>query len=349
MVRESITRLTDDLDGDVSFQSHAKFRKLREVSREKIADYVGASSDEIALVRNTGEANNIIASGPKLKDGDEALIFDQNHPTNNVSWDVSAARQGFTVKRFGLTSPPGSVEEILSTIQKTITSKTKVLAFSELSNTTGVRLPSKEICETASAKGVYTHIDGARMFGAFAVNLHETGCDSYAASSHKWFMGPKETGTLYVRKERINEIWASDVGVGWGANVETDARGARKFETLGQRDDAALSSMATAADFLNLIGRERVEKRVLALAPALKQGVSEIPGAKLKTSLVPELSGGVCVFAFENKNNAKIYEKLYESYGIAGALTGGVRLCPHIYNTMAEVEKAVAALETIVG
>ena len=88
---------------------------------------------------------------------------------------------------------------------------------------------------------------------------------------------------------------------------------------------------------------------MLALAPALKQGVSEIPGAKLKTSLVPELSGGVCVFAFENKNNAKIYEKLYESYGIAGALTGGVRLCPHIYNTMAEVEKAVAALETIVG
>lgn len=348
MVREAVTRFTDDLDGDVSFQNRSKYSALREQSREKVAAFVGASADEIALVRNTSEANNIIASGLELTEGDEVLLFDQNHPTNNISWEVSAARIGFKVLRFGLNSPPQSAEEIFSTLQGAISDKTKVLAFSELSNTTGVRLPSKEICTFARQRGIYTHIDGAQTFGALVINLHEKGCDSYAASSHKWLMGPKETGILYVREDCIDKVWASDVGVGWGNDVETSAKGARKFETLGQRDDAALSAIGTTIDFLNLLGSDRIELRVHELASILKQGVSKIPGAQLKTSVDTSLSGGVCVMEFEGKDNGKIYEQLYKEYGIAGAPTGGVRLCPHIYNTMDEIERTIEALAKLV-
>src|SRR5262249_16063934 len=147
------------------------------------------------------------------------------------------------------------VEEILKAFSAAISAKTRVLTITDVSSTTGVRAPSKELCRMARERGVYTHVDGAQTFGALPLNLREMGCESYSTSAHKWFMGPKEAGVLYLRQERIAEIWPSVVGVGWGAKVETSARGARRFETLGQRDDAAVSAMGTAVDFHNLIGR----------------------------------------------------------------------------------------------
>jgi isopenicillin-N epimerase len=348
MVRESVFRLTDDLDADVSFQNRAKFDALREEAGRKLASLMSASDDEIAIVRNTSEANNIIVNGLELKAGDEVVIFDQNHPTNNVAWDVRAARFGFTVKRVSLRNPPESVEEMLKTFQGAFSNKTKVLSITDASNTTGVRLPSKELCRMARERGIYTHVDGAQTFGLLAVNLHELGCDSYSGSAHKWFMGPKEAGLLYIRRERIAQLWPGVVGVGWGDKVETASKGARKFETLGQRDDAAVSAMGTTVDFHLLIGPARIEARMRELAAALKEGCARIPGARLLTSTSPELSAGVCVVTFEGKETRKIYEALYAKHHIAAAPTGGIRFCPHIYNTMEEIERTVSALAQIV-
>jgi selenocysteine lyase/cysteine desulfurase len=136
--------------------------------------------------------------------------------------------------------------------------------------------------------------------------------------------------------------------VGWGDKVESTARGARKFETLGQRDDAAVSAMGTTIDFHNLIGPKRIEARILELSAALKEGCRKIPGATLRTSENPDLSAGVCVISFEGMNNQKIYDALYTRHGIAGAPTGGVRLCPHIYNTMDEIERTLSGLHEVV-
>ncbi|MGH9766597.1 MAG: aminotransferase class V-fold PLP-dependent enzyme, partial [Blastocatellia bacterium] len=260
------------------------------------------------------------------------------------AWDVRAARIGFTVKRVGIPQTPNDVEEILKAFRAAITPKTRVLSFTDVSNTTGVRMPSKELCRMARERGAHTHVDGAQTFGALPLNLREMGCDSYSASAHKWFMGPKEAGALYIRQERIAEIWPSVVGVGWGAKVETSARGARKFETLGQRDDAAVSAMGTTVDFHNLIGGKRIEARIRELAVTLKEGVSKIPGARLRTSTKPELSAGVCVVGFEGIDHQKIYEALYAKHGVAGAPTGGLRFCPHIYNTLEEIDRTVSAL-----
>jgi isopenicillin-N epimerase len=347
MVRESVFRLGDDLDADVSFQSRAKFDTLREEARHKLAALLAAFDDEIAIVRNTTEANNIIVNGLELKAGDEVVIFDQNHPTNNIAWEVRAARIGFTVKRVSLRNPPESVEEMLKIFQTALSAKTKVLSITDVSNTTGVKLPTKELCRIARARGIYSHVDGAQTFGSLMINLHEMGCDSYSGSAHKWFLGPKEAGLLYIRRERIGEIWASVVGVGWGDKVETALKGARKFEALGQRDEAAVSAMGTTVDFHNLIGPARIEARIRELAAALKDGCAKLPTARLLTSSKPELSAGVCILTFDGKDSRKIYELLYSKHRIAAAATGGVRFCPHIYNTMEEIDRTVSALSEI--
>jgi len=336
-----------DVDGDVSFQNRAKYDGIREEVREGIAEYLGVSTDEIALVRNTSEGNNTIVGGLSLGAGDEVVVFDQNHPTNNVAWDARAARAGFSVRRVQVPGNPSSENELLDVFVRAFGSRTRAVSFSDVSNVTGVRLPVAAICAAARERGIHAHVDGAQSFGAEVLDLRALGCDSYATSGHKWFMGPKETGVLYVRGARIPEIWPLAVGVGWGSGAETTARGARKFETLGQRNDAAFAGLAAALALHLEVGPPRVEARVRELAGLVKEGLAGL-GATLTTPLDPGLSGGVVVVAFEGVPGRSIHERLYEEYDIAGAPTGGLRFCPHVYNTRADVERAIEAVARVV-
>jgi isopenicillin-N epimerase len=332
-----------DIDGDVSFQNRAKYEEVAEATRGKVAADLGVTADEIALVRNTSEANNIVVAGAPLTAGDEVLVFDQNHPTNNVAWDVRAKRNGFTVRRVPVSDPQGPAG-ILDAFRRAVTTRTRLIAFSDVSNTTGVRLPTGDLCAWARERGIYTHVDGAQTWGALAVNLAAYGCDSYAASAHKWPCGPKEVGLLYVRGDRIPDVWPGVVGVGWGSGPDTEAEGARKFETLGQRDDSAITGLGAALDFRARIGPQRIETRVLELAAALREGLTSLRGARPVTPTGARMSAGVTIVRFEGTNSRALFERLYRDHGIAGAPTGGVRLSAHVYNTVADVERAVAAV-----
>jgi selenocysteine lyase/cysteine desulfurase len=343
-VAERVADLTRDLDGDVSFQNREKFNRTLEESRRKVAAQLGVSPDEIALVRNTSEANNAINLGLPLRSGEEVVLFDQNHPTNNVAWEVRAARFGFAVKRVGVPNTVQDAGEILRRFEAALTPRTRVLSFTHVSNTTGWRLPARELCEMARRRGLYVHVDGAQSWGALDLNLREMGCDSYAASAHKWLCGPKEAGLLYVRQERVPELWPAVVGAGWGDKAETQAKGARKFETLGQRDDACLAAVGTAVDFHGLIGAERVEKRLLELNAALKEGLYKIRGILPVTPADPRLSAGVTVVRVASGDARKVYQEIYTKHGIGGAATGGLRLSPHLYNTMEDIDRAIRAV-----
>jgi selenocysteine lyase/cysteine desulfurase len=340
--------MTLDIDEDCSFHNRAKFQKLREETRAKVASHLGTSSEEIALVRNTSEANNTINNGLSLRPGDEVVIWDQNHPTNNVAWDVRAARFGFNVVRVSTPIVPLGDAQLVETFASAFNSRTKVLAITHLSNTSGVRLPVSALCEIARQRDIFVHVDGAQTWGALEVNLREMGCDSYSASSHKWLVGPKEVGILFVKASRIEEVWPNVVAPGWGGDEEPDVAGARKFESLGQRDDAAIVAVGKALDFQGLIGPAQIEKRVLELSSLLKEGLKEL-GLELVTPLEPELSGGVCVVKVQAEKRQEIVDRLYYDHGIAVAPTGGLRICPHIYNTMAHIKRTLESVKVLRG
>ncbi len=251
------------------------------------------------------------------------------------------------MKRVAVPSSPQTADELITPFMDAVTPNTKVLAFSHVSNRSGIALPAKALCRLARDRGILTLVDGAQSFGAIDVDLHDMGCDFYTASSHKWFLGPKEAGILYVREERIRDLWASDVGVGWQRAVEN---GARKFENLGQRDDACVSAMGTAMEFRNAIGASRVHARVRELATALMDKLTaRFPNIEFSTPRVPELRAGVVIFGIPGVGSRELFSRLYEEHHVAGAPTGGMRLSPHIYNTLADVERVVEAIATIVG
>jgi selenocysteine lyase/cysteine desulfurase len=346
-VQDAVFRFTRDVDGDASFQNRAKFGPLKEQARQALADYVGADPREIAITRNTSEGNNSVVNGLDLGAGDEVVIWDQNHPTNNVAWDVRARRWGFTVNRVSTPhGPMATPEALMEPILSVLTSRTRVLAFSHVSNVSGTALPARELCRAARERGVLTLVDGAQTFGALSLDLHEMGCDFFTSSSHKWFVGPKEAGLLYVREDSQDRLWPSDVGVGWEGAVES---GAQKFENMGQRDDAAVVTMATAAAFHEAIGPAAVEARVRALAATVKRRLQQhLPDVVFFTPPDPLNSAGVVVFELPGRDHDAIYQGVYEDDHLGCAamhgLFNGLRLSPHIYNTMDQVETAVEAV-----
>ena len=191
-VAEKVVELTQDIDEDCSFNNRAKFKSTLEHSRYQVANQLGVTGDEIALVRNTSEANNIINNGFPLKPGDEIVLWDQNHPTNNVAWDIRSSRFNSRVKRVKTPTEPTRLDQLITPFMEAIGTNTRVLALTHVSNISGLRLPIRKLCDLAHQRDIHVHVDGAQTWGSFNLNLRELKCDSYAASSHKWLCGPKE-------------------------------------------------------------------------------------------------------------------------------------------------------------
>lgn len=341
-INDQVNATLKELGKDVSFQFRSRFAEKRQKSLESLAVFLGVTKDEVGITRNTSESNNIVVNGLDLKPGDEVLLWDQNHYSNALSWDERAKRFGFTVKRFQAPSDPSGKEEILKIVENAMTSSTRVLAFSHISNTTGLVLPAEDLCRLARSRKVLTLVDGAQSFGFMNLNLQQMGCDFYSASTHKWLMGPLENGVLYVRKESLPLLWPQVISAGWKPqSMTTD----EKLCVFGQRNETTPFALPETIAFHDSIGRANIEARVRALNARLREQIqSKVPGATFVSPSRPEMTGGITIVNINGKKAPDLYNNLYTQYGIAGAPSGGVRLSPHIYNTMSDMDKVVSAL-----
>lgn len=346
-VMETHYKFIRDVNVNPSSYNRSKYGEMRRNTRMLLADFIGAGQNEIAIVRNTSEANNIAINGLQLSEGDEVVIWDQNHTTLNTAWDVRAEMYGFKVIRVGTPVHPDTPDDLIKPFKEAITSRTKVIGFSDTSNISGVRLPAKELCTIARNAGILTVVDGVQTVGARRINVKEMGCDFYNFSSHKWMVGPHETGVMYIREELISDLKPLIVGVGWAGALESGT--AQKFEKLGQQDNARIAAFGKAVEFHNTIGKERIENRVKALAAVLEREVlDKIPGAEFYSPVNPELSCGVVKFNIPGKDLSGAQKVLYEKHNIICTVHGGnlpgIRFSPHLYTTMEDLKIAVKAV-----
>ena len=337
-----------DFEANPSFQNRLKYEGLRSTTRAKIANMLRVKPTEITITRNTSEGSNLLVHGLTLKPGDEVILFDHNHPSNLDSWRVRASREGFTPRILPVKVPAKSKQDLIDQVAAAITSKTRVIGLTHVTSTTGIMFPAKEISALARQRGIWLHLDGAQSFGSLDVDLSDIGCDSYAASAHKWLMGPLEAGVLYIRAERSAEVWPSVVSAGW----KDELRGAERLEVFGQRDDPRLVALDSAIDFIQLIGMPTIEARTRRLSTLLKEELRRIPGVKLKTNLEPELSGGVIKATLGTASPKVHYDALWDKHRVATSATpggdsAGIRFSPHIYNTTEEVMRVVEAVRAV--
>ncbi len=343
-VLEALERNTRALDGDPSSAMRGKLTQGREESRRLLAELLGVPPETIVIARNTSEANNFVSSGLVLGAGDEVLVFADNHPSNLGAWREKARRFGFTVVTVPLADPHPGSEAYLDAFTRAITPRTRLVALTHVTNTVGDRLPVEEVCRVARERGVLSLVDGAQTLGVLEVRLDRMRPDFYTGSAHKWLCGPKELGLLYVDAAVHDRLWPSVIGLYPGAVGIS-----QRFEGMGQRDEAALATFGEAVRFQTAIGRAAIERRSLELTAALREGVRKLDGVTVYTSAAPERSAAVVALRAGSLDPRRLSSALYEKDRIACAVRGGddrpgIRFSPHIYNTMAEVDRLVATL-----
>jgi len=344
--RAALAELSASVDADPSFQNRAQFSGHREVTRERVAAYLGADPSEIVLTRNTTEGNNFVVQGLDLGPGDEVLLSEHNHPSNRAAWHFRARRAGFSVVEVPVLSPPPSPQALMDDLVAAVTPRTRVISYSHVTNLGGCRFPGREINGWARQRGILTLVDGAQTCGSIDVDLRDLNCDFYTASGHKWPCSPREVGIMFVRQGAEERLWPSVISVGFD-----DAATAGRLESLGQRDDAAMAALGHAVMFLQEIGSVEVEERVATLTGFLKEELAALPQITLYTPRDAAFSGGVVTFHLEGVDSRSAYQWLYEERQIvcapSGVEQGGIRFSPHIYTSMADCERAMAAVREI--
>ncbi len=347
-VTERYDKFERDFQANPSFQNREKYLELWESARRKIGTTLRVEAREIAFTRNTSESNCTIVNGVDLKAGDEIVMAGDNHPSNREAWMIRAKRHGLAIKSVPTPAPAPSIDELVSSFEKAITPKTRVLALTHVTNVNGLMFPVKQLCELGRRRGVqWIHVDGAQTFAALDLNLKDMGCDSYSASTHKWLMGPLEAGILYVRQERAADVWPYIVTAGW----KDDLAAALKLEVYGQRDDPRVAGIDAAMDFVNLIGVKPIEARMRWLATYFKEQLSGVR-AELRTNRQAELSAGVVKISTGAANVKPHYDALYSRHRVAiskidSGPSHGLRFSAHIYNTKDDLDRAIAALKSV--
>ena len=177
-----------------------------ESAREKVQRFLGAgSAEEIVFVRGTTEAVNLVAAsygGKFLGEGDEIVLSTLEHHSNIVPWQFLAERVGAVIRVVPVTDRG---EVLLSDFERTLTTKTKFVSLTHVSNALGTILPVREMIQIAHRRGAKVLIDGAQAVSHFPVNVQELDADFYALSGHKLF-GPSAIGVLYGKKALLDEM-----------------------------------------------------------------------------------------------------------------------------------------------
>ncbi|MBV6457428.1 MAG: Isopenicillin N epimerase [Fimbriimonadaceae bacterium] len=193
-VAESYSRGTDNLD------------KVR----QKIGAFLNCDKEDLVFTGCTSDAMNRLAFALSLQPGDHILSTDQEHEGGHDCWKFHARSRGVQVEDIPIALEERNPQAIVDRFAKAIKPKTRAISFSHVLYTNGLRLPAAELCELARRRGVISIIDGAQAVGNIPVDVKQIGCDAYAAPGHKWLLGPKGTGFMYVRPRSCSPPGASN-------------------------------------------------------------------------------------------------------------------------------------------
>lgn len=322
-------------------------------TKAPIARLLGCDPEEIAFMRNATEGINVVCNGLPLKKGDEIITTSHEHVANSVPWLALLKRERVIIRLFEPSTH--SAQENIDRIQKLITRKTRLISIPHATTTTGQILPVKEISKLAKSKNIWLFLDGAQTAGMFPFDLHDIGCDAYAACGHKWMLGPKETGVLYVRKEMFDVIQAKFVGA-YSDNGFDLAKGTLAFHPSAQRYEYGTVNvplrvgLGVAVQFLQTIGMDNVWKRDKALSNYLFQALSEIPQVKVLSPAIDAERSAMITFQHTKLPFLELQQHLntfkLRTRGVSEGGVNGLRISTHIYNNFEELDRLIEGVKT---
>ncbi|MAE64650.1 MAG: aminotransferase V [Phycisphaeraceae bacterium] len=320
----------------------------REDVRKGLASQWGVAAGEIAITRNASESLQICQFGMDLRKGDEVLTTTQDYPRMIHTYQQRSRREGIRLTQIGIPVPAEDDAEIVRRFERAITDRTRVILMCHMVNLTGQILPVRAVVAMARRRGIPVIVDGAHALAHFDFSLGDLECDYYGTSLHKWLFAPHGTGLLYVRREKIGDLWPLM------AAPESNGDDIRKFEQIGTHPAANTLAIAESLDFHRALGPRRKEARLIFLRDYWARRLSEHPRTRLHTSLQPGRACGIANVAVDGIAPGAIADRLWREHRILVAGIGhpecpGVRVSPSVYTTRQELDRFCDAMMKIIG
>lgn len=355
VVTDALISYLAELEGNPLANTWGGLGNEMEKVRAKGAEFIGAELDEVALTRNTTEGMNHVASGLDLRPGDEVLTTNHEHGGGMVCWQHLARTRGVVVRYIKMPNPVRDAAQILQRVEDHLTPRTRVCSFSHIDTITGLQMPLAAIAALTRPRDILLVCDGAQAPGMIDVDVKVLGVDTYASSSHKWMLAPKGTGLLYIRKEVQDRVRPAFTYSGYGTYSASS----------GTRNVPQIVAHGVAMEFHNAIGRSRIEARCRQLCGYARQRLAEIPQLAPITPSQRELSSGIVSFSLASGRHSTVVAALQkrdiflkpaqgtyayvEDADVPKESYNALRISTHIFNDETDIDRAVEALQEVLG
>ena len=347
IVQEAMKRHLDFSNTSPAYSMWQILEPQREPVRRRMARFFNCDPEEIALTRNASEGLQICQNGFDLKAGDEVLTTTQDYGRMISTFKQRECRDGIVMKQFKIPIPAENDREIVRLFEDNITPKTKLILMCHMINITGQILPVKKVVNMARKYDIPVIVDGAHSFAHFDFNANDLDCDYYATSLHKWLSAPFGTGMLYVRKNKIADLWPMQ------APGECRKDDIRKFEEIGTHPCPNKIAIGDALTFHQGIGSKNKEERLIYLRDRWAKRLLKNDRIKLHTSLKPGKSCAIATVEIEGIDTSAVAKELWDKYRIFVVAINhdeftGCRVTPHVYTTIEEIDRFSDAMESII-
>lgn len=301
------------------------------------------SKDRIALIGNTSDAINIVASGLPWHRGDRIILNDMEFPANVYPYH-HLQEQGVIIDI--IKCPDGKITPEM--IAKTITSKTRVVALSAVQFLSGYRADLGSIGRLCRDRKIWFVVDGIQAVGAVPLDVQEMKIDGLAAGAQKWQMSVQGTGFLYVNEplqEAIHPQFVGWLGVQDAWNFynygQPLASTARRYEG-GTVNHLGFCGMVASLSLLLEQSADAIERHILALSKILSDGLQRIEGVNLISPLVDKERAGIVTIALPPiVDTSTVFKKLLARNIVISLREGKLRYAPHFYNSPEEIQIAI--------
>lgn len=337
--------------------------EVYENAREAVRKFIGAEkSNEIIFTRNTTESLNLVAYSyglSNVKKGDEIVVSIMEHHSDLLPWQMVAKTCGAELK-FIECAKDGSID--LEKVKELITSRTKIVAMTQVSNVLGREYPVKEIAKLAHEKGAVMVVDGAQSTPHMRVDVTDLDADFFAFSGHK-LLAPMGIGVLYGKEELLEKMPPFLSG---GEMIDSVTRTSAVYAELPHKFEAGTVNAAGAAglkaaiDYIEKVGFDYIGEREIALTSRAIEKMKKIPHVNIIGSENADEHTGIVTFTIDNVHPHDISEILAAD-GIAVraghhcaqpllthlGLNSTARASFAFYNTEDEVDKFTGSVATI--
>lgn len=331
-----------ELNPVIMSYGNGKVHLATDHAREQLAALIGCSSTELLITRCATEAMNAVAFGINLERGDRVLTTDVEHEGGSLCWTFLRRRRAINIDVVSIAPGDFDTKAIISRFEKAITDRTRVISVSHVITSTGLRMPIAEIAALAKHRGLLCVVDGAQAVGSIDVDVRKLGCDAYVGTGHKWLMGPKGTGFLYISKDAstlIQPVQRED-----GVRFVVGSTGIGSLPLV--------VGLGAAVEAMDKRRMATVEKRIIELRDRAYAGFRKIPNIQLVSPPPGPLATPLVAFKLpDSVDSGEFRALLLKKYRIVVKVIGkrvfnGTRISPHIFNTEKDIDDAIKAIRT---